>query len=143
YAACADASPRRACALRRHPRAPRRRRCGRTEERRLHRVRLAPVADAARRDQAQRRADHPLRELPPAARHTLSQDALWPEPPAELIVNCDGGSRGNPGPAAFGVAIQKPDGTEIEATGETIGIAANHLGEYTAAIVGLERCAGV
>jgi ribonuclease HI len=71
----------------------------------------------------------------------VSQDALWPEPPAELIINCDGGARGNPGPAAFGVSIQKPDGTEVEGIGETIGVATNNVAEYTAVVVGLKRCA--
>jgi len=73
----------------------------------------------------------------------LSQDALWPEPPAELIINCDGGSRGNPGPAALGVSIQRPDGTEFEAIAETIGVATNNVAEYTAVIVGLRRCAAL
>src|SRR6266704_3165166 len=57
----------------------------------------AKIADAiARRDPPRRQTHHPLRELPPAPRHPLTQEALWPEPPAELIINCDGGSRGNP-----------------------------------------------
>ena len=73
----------------------------------------------------------------------MNQDALWPEPPAELIINCDGGSRGNPGPAAFGVSIQRPDGTEIDAIGETIGVATNNVAEYSAVIVGLKRCAAL
>ncbi|HJT38195.1 MAG TPA: ribonuclease HI family protein [Actinomycetota bacterium] len=64
---------------------------------------------------------------------------LWPEPPAELIINCDGGARGNPGPAAFGVSIQKPDGEEIVGIGETIGVATNNVAEYSAVIAGLQR----
>jgi ribonuclease HI len=71
----------------------------------------------------------------------VSQDSLWPEPPAELVINCDGGARGNPGPAAFGVSIQKPDGTEIEGFGDTIGIATNNVAEYTAVLRGLQRAA--
>ena len=68
---------------------------------------------------------------------------LWPEPPAELVINCDGGSRGNPGPAAYGCSIQTPDGQEIEGIGETIGVATNNVAEYTAVIVGLKRCAAL
>ncbi|MGZ4213555.1 MAG: ribonuclease HI family protein [Actinomycetota bacterium] len=71
----------------------------------------------------------------------MNQETLWPLPPAELVVNCDGGARGNPGPAAFGVSIQRPDGTEIEGIGETIGVATNNVAEYTAVIVALRRCA--
>jgi ribonuclease HI len=55
------------------------------------------------------------------------------------VINCDGGARGNPGPAAFGVSIQTPDGTEIEGFGETIGIATNNVAEYTAVLRGLRR----
>ena len=72
---------------------------------------------------------------------SLSQETLWPEPPAELVINCDGGARGNPGPAAFGVSVQTPDGKEIEGIGEAIGVATNNVAEYTAVIVGLRRCA--
>ena len=68
---------------------------------------------------------------------------LWPEPPAELVINCDGGSRGNPGPAAYGVSIQTPDGTEIEGIGETIGVATNNVAEYSAVIAGLRRVAEI
>jgi ribonuclease HI len=59
----------------------------------------------------------------------------------EVVVNCDGGARGNPGPAAFGYTIQAPDGSEIEGYGETIGHATNNVAEYTAVIRALARCA--
>jgi ribonuclease H / adenosylcobalamin/alpha-ribazole phosphatase len=68
---------------------------------------------------------------------------LWPEPPAELVINCDGGSRGNPGPAAYGVSIQTPDGEEIEGLAETIGVATNNVAEYSAVIAGLRRVAEI
>jgi ribonuclease HI len=73
----------------------------------------------------------------------VSEQTLWPEPAAELVINCDGGARGNPGPAAFGVSIQKPDGTEIEAIAETIGVATNNVAEYSAVIAGLRRAAAI
>jgi len=61
---------------------------------------------------------------------------LWPEPPAELVINCDGGSRGNPGPAAYGCSIQTPEGAELEALAETIGVATNN-------VAGLRRVAEI
>ncbi len=73
----------------------------------------------------------------------MTEQTLWPEPPAELVINCDGGARGNPGPAAFGVSIQNPDGTEIEAIAETIGVATNNVAEYSAVIAGLRRAAAI
>lgn len=59
----------------------------------------------------------------------------------DLIANCDGGARGNPGPAAFGFSIQTPAGEEVDAAGEAIGVATNNVAEYTAVIRALERCA--
>ena len=51
----------------------------------------------------------------------------------------DGGSRGNPGPAAYGFVLEAEDGTVLAAHGETIGIATNNVAEYRALIAGLER----
>jgi len=51
----------------------------------------------------------------------------------------DGGSRGNPGPAAYGFVLEAPDGTVLDARGEVIGIATNNVAEYRALLAGLER----
>jgi ribonuclease HI len=51
----------------------------------------------------------------------------------------DGGSRGNPGPAAYAFVLESEDGTVLDAHGETIGIATNNVAEYSALIAGLER----
>jgi ribonuclease HI len=59
-------------------------------------------------------------------------------PIAELVVNTDGGSRGNPGHSAIGVVISTPDGAHIESFGRYIGIATNNIAEYTAVIDALE-----
>ncbi len=55
----------------------------------------------------------------------------------------DGGSRGNPGPAAYGFVLEAEDGTVLDARGETIGAATNNVAEYTALVAGLERAADV
>lgn len=52
-------------------------------------------------------------------------------------LRCDGGSRGNPGPAAYGFVLTDPQGAEIEARGEYIGTATNNVAEYRALIAGL------
>ena len=57
----------------------------------------------------------------------------------KLIVNVDGGSRGNPGPAAIGVVISSPDGGLVEELAERIGPATNNVAEYRALLRGLER----
>lgn len=53
-------------------------------------------------------------------------------------LRCDGGSRGNPGPAAYGFVLADASGREIEARGEFIGTATNNVAEYRALIAGLE-----
>ncbi len=56
-----------------------------------------------------------------------------------LVLNVDGGARGNPGPAAIGVVISTTDGDPVESLGETIGQATNNVAEYRALLRGLER----
>lgn len=51
----------------------------------------------------------------------------------------DGGSRGNPGPAAFAYVLEDADGQVLAAHGETIGVATNNVAEYSALIAGLEK----
>jgi ribonuclease HI len=54
-----------------------------------------------------------------------------------LILRTDGASRGNPGPAAAGVVIQREDGTTV-ARGKTyLGVMTNNQAEYRALILGL------
>ena len=55
----------------------------------------------------------------------------------------DGGSRGNPGPAAFAFVLEAEDGTVLDARGEAIGVATNNVAEYSALVAGLERAAEV
>ena len=55
----------------------------------------------------------------------------------------DGGSRGNPGPAAYGFVLQAEDGTVLDARGEAIGIATNNVAEYAALVAGLGRAVEV
>lgn len=50
----------------------------------------------------------------------------------------DGGSRGNPGPAASGVVILTSKDEVLEAFGEYLGTATNNIAEYTAIRLALE-----
>ena len=62
----------------------------------------------------------------------------------ELILFCDGGSRGNPGPSAIGAVVfdPRPDPpTLIASVSECIGITTNNVAEYKALIAGLEAVA--
>ena len=53
----------------------------------------------------------------------------------------DGGSRGNPGPAAFAYVLEAEDGTVLAAYGEAMGVATNNVAEYRALVAGLEKAA--
>ena len=55
-----------------------------------------------------------------------------------LVAYIDGGSRGNPGPAGFGVRVEQPDGTLVEELAESIGVATNNVAEYRGLIAALE-----
>ncbi|MBI2201121.1 MAG: ribonuclease HI family protein, partial [Armatimonadetes bacterium] len=56
-----------------------------------------------------------------------------------LILQVDGGSRGNPGPAAIGVVIKDKAGKVLAQIGEVIGEFTNNVAEYRALIRGLEE----
>jgi len=53
-------------------------------------------------------------------------------------LSTDGGSRGNPGPAAYGYVLESEDGHVLDARGEAIGAATNNVAEYRGLIAGLE-----
>jgi ribonuclease HI len=55
-----------------------------------------------------------------------------------IVAYIDGGARGNPGPAGYGVRVEQPDGTLIEEFGEAIGIATNNVAEYRGLLAALE-----
>lgn len=55
-----------------------------------------------------------------------------------IVAYIDGGARGNPGPAGYGVRIEQPDGALIEEFCESIGTATNNVAEYRGLIAALE-----
>lgn len=88
-----------------------------------------------------------------------SADAAYPEPAGEqassasatskpsgrrLVVEADGGSRGNPGPAAYGALVRDATtGEVVNAEGLSIGEATNNVAEYSGLIAGLEMARAV
>jgi len=56
----------------------------------------------------------------------------------EIVAYIDGGARGNPGPAGFGVRIESPDGALVEEFSEAIGVATNNVAEYRGLLAALE-----
>ncbi|MGZ6804643.1 MAG: reverse transcriptase-like protein, partial [Nocardioidaceae bacterium] len=59
--------------------------------------------------------------------------------PRAVRIEADGGSRGNPGPAAYGAVLFDVDTGEVIADrAERIGVATNNVAEYRGLIAGLE-----
>ena len=58
-----------------------------------------------------------------------------------LVVHVDGGSRGNPGPAAAAAVLSTPEGDVVGEAKETIGVATNNVAEYQAVLLGLRTAA--
>lgn len=61
-----------------------------------------------------------------------------------LIVEADGGARGNPGPAAFGAVVRDAVTGEVLAeVAETLGVTTNNVAEYRGLIAGLQAARGI
>jgi broad specificity phosphatase PhoE/ribonuclease HI len=61
-----------------------------------------------------------------------------------LIVEADGGSRGNPGPAAYGAVVRDGEtGRVLVEVAETIGEATNNVAEYRGVLAGIEHALGI
>ncbi|QNI31818.1 ribonuclease HI family protein [Alloacidobacterium dinghuense] len=67
---------------------------------------------------------------------------LFPSPDAEksswITAFCDGGSRGNPGPAGYGVYIQDENGAKVAELSEFLGKKTNNFAEYSALLAALD-----
>ena len=55
-----------------------------------------------------------------------------------LIAHSDGGARGNPGPAGYGVVIKDESGRKVAALSEYLGHQTNNFAEYQGLIAALE-----
>jgi ribonuclease HI len=55
-----------------------------------------------------------------------------------VIVNVDGGSRGNPGPAGIAAVATDPSGEVLAERSKTIGEATNNVAEYRALLLGID-----
>lgn len=62
----------------------------------------------------------------------------------KLIVEADGGSRGNPGPAAYGALVRDAGTGELLAErSESLGVVTNNVAEYNGLIAGLRAAAEI
>jgi ribonuclease HI len=60
-----------------------------------------------------------------------------PQAGARLILHTDGAARGNPGPAAAGIVVERTNGDVLVQTGTYLGEMPNNQAEYRALILGL------
>ena len=56
-----------------------------------------------------------------------------------VVVHVDGGSRGNPGPAAGAAVLSTPEGELLDEASTLLGVASNNVAEYRGLLLGLER----
>jgi ribonuclease HI len=73
----------------------------------------------------------------PPGKLILMNSTLFPEPAPQtstglLIAHCDGGSRGNPGPAGYGAVIEDQNGRILARLSEYLGKRTNNYAEYSA-----------
>jgi ribonuclease HI len=84
--------------------------------------------------------DGERRQLALATRHARA-DVTPPAPVERATLLCDGGSRGNPGPAAVAAVLLAPDGEVLARHAALIGRATAADAEYRAIRLGLELAA--
>ena len=63
---------------------------------------------------------------------TAHADSGW------ITAHCDGGARGNPGPAGFGAVVQDSEGRILAELSEFLGIQTNNFAEYSGLLAVLE-----
>jgi len=57
----------------------------------------------------------------------------------KVVIHVDGGSRGNPGPAAGAAIISSSTGELLAEASELLGVATNNVAEYRGLLLGLRR----
>ena len=60
------------------------------------------------------------------------------QPETFITANVDGGARGNPGPAGYGVVVKDQSGKKLAALHEYVGFQTNNFAEYQGLIAALE-----
>ncbi len=64
--------------------------------------------------------------------------------PARVVIEADGGSRGNPGPAAYGAVLRDAvTGDVLGEAAQTIGVESNNVAEYRGLIAGLQLAGAI
>lgn len=75
---------------------------------------------------------------PPPTAGLFSEPTAGSSARGVVIANIDGGARGNPGPAAYGIVLHDAGGATLLAAGKCIGRATNNVAEYYGLIAALD-----
>jgi probable phosphoglycerate mutase len=75
---------------------------------------------------------------PSALPFTAKSGTANPSDSGWISAHCDGGSRGNPGPAGFGVLIQSASGEVLAELSEFLGVRTNNYAEYAGLLASLD-----
>ena len=102
----------------------------------------APQGRRSPRKRGRANSDAERRALAKASGRRTGPPPRAPRP-GFAVLSTDGGSRGNPGPAAIGYVLDAADGTQLAAHGEAIGVAGANVAEYRALLAGLEHAIGL
>lgn len=76
--------------------------------------------------------------LPRRAARLFDDPGAPPASASAWLANVDGASRGNPGPASYGVVIRRPDGSEVLRLKKYLGVTTNNVAEYYALLTALD-----
>ncbi len=76
--------------------------------------------------------------MPPSTPSLFRDAAPAPAPGGTITAHCDGGARGNPGPAGFGAQITDANGNVIAELSEFLGFRTNNFAEYSGLLASLD-----
>lgn len=79
----------------------------------------------------------PLHDDPGSSNRELFEHSAKPQAAKYLVAHIDGGARGNPGPAGFGVVLYDEDGRTMAELSEYLGKQTNNYAEYSGLLAAL------
>ncbi len=80
----------------------------------------------------------PFRYYPRKKSPSLFPEPALPQRPAgSFVAHVDGGARGNPGPAGYGVVIEDEKGTTVAQLSQYLGHQTNNVAEYSGLLAAL------
>jgi ribonuclease HI len=81
---------------------------------------------------------YPRKKRTPDDSQELFTAPAVPRPQAYLVAHIDGGARGNPGPAGYGVVITDQSGRKVAALSKYLGHRTNNFAEYSGLLAALQ-----